>query len=515
MHTASKNKKIITDNKTQVVEAGVIDKKISLDWDVLDAMIQFRPSKEFLADYFGVSHDTIERRIKEKHGLTYNQYKNKKSEFLKLSLRQKVIEQALGGNPYMLQYACEKLRVFEDQSEDAIEYRVKSFTEFCEVSGYPAPFEKQIEMMDFMINGDKPRLLLGSRGYGKTDYGPILGLAYKIYCDKDFTALIVTKSDERNASILNEISKALEANGIHREKENTECIRVVGLHGKDNSVSAITVGSKSVRGRHPKLILMDDPVTEDDTSDATRRKVKKLYNELNKLCANICIIGQPVHKADLYQELRGILKKMEVPYGTIPELDHDIEAQRLSGVSEESIQASYFLNVVSENPSPFEGVNYIDAMPQTNSVAFIDPSFEGGDYTALSVLTGHFQNVAVQGHVYKKAWNHCLDDMCQRMIELKVKKVCFEVNSLGDQPLIMLRNILSQHGISVVGKKSNHNKHARIMNAGVFAKNIFLSKKSDKLYVEQVTQYEYKAKYDDAPDSLASLLEWVGLVRGR
>jgi hypothetical protein len=44
---------------------------------------------------------------------------------------------------------------------------------------------------------------------------------------------------------------------------------------------------------------------------------------------------------------------------------------------------------------------------------------------------------------------------------------------------------------------------------------IHLSKESDSQYLDQVVQYEYKAKHDDAPDSLASCLQWIGLIRGK
>jgi hypothetical protein len=42
-----------------------------------------------------------------------------------------------------------------------------------------------------------------------------------------------------------------------------------------------------------------------------------------------------------------------------------------------------------------------------------------------------------------------------------------------------------------------------------------LSKESDTTYTNQVVQYEYKATNDDAPDSLATGLEWIGLIKGK
>src|SRR5690606_5292554 len=154
------------------------------------------------------------------------------------------------------------------------------------------------------------RMILGARGYGKTDYVVILGMAYSIYLDHQDSFLLVTKSTERNSAILAETAKALRANGVERERESAQTVRVSGLMGKDHSVSAITIGASSIRGRHPKKIIMDDPVTEDDVSEATRKRVQRVYNELSKLTDNILIIGQPVHKFDLYETLRPLLNRM-------------------------------------------------------------------------------------------------------------------------------------------------------------------------------------------------------------
>lgn len=390
----------------------------------------------------------------------------------------------------------------------------RSFEEFCTIASYNAPYPKQVEMRKFGIDSQGSRMILGSRGYGKTDYVVILGVAYKLYLNQAFTVLLVTKSRERNAAMLKEISNACKANGMAFEKENSNSLRVAGLKGKDHSVSAVTIKTVTLRGRHPKLVIMDDPVTEDDVSEATRMHVKRVYNEINKLCPDILIIGQPAHKYDLYADLRGLLKTMEVPHGTIPELDHDLEAQRLAGVDEASIQASYFLKVMSEGTTPFDNVKYIDKFPiGDTAVAFIDPSFEGGDYTAMSIIHAYGQGVAVVGFTFKKAWNHCLDEIAPILTRFKVKKLCFETNSLGDQPLEILRKIFVNVGVQ--GRKSNTNKHSRIMAAGSFAHMIHLSRESDKIYLDQVVKYEYNANNDDAPDSLASCLQWIGLVRGK
>lgn len=402
-----------------------------------------------------------------------------------------------------------------------------TFEEFCVIAGYPKPYPQQVDMMNFAIKRTETRLLLGARGYGKTDYCSVLGVAYEIYeehiayCNGEATQvestnLIISKSQTRNASMMQAIANILEANGVELEKKNTSVIRVKGLVGKDHSVESITIKS-SLRGRHPKRIICDDIVTEEDTSDAMRTLVSKKYSEAYKLTSNICIIGQPAHTFDLYADLRPILCKLEVPHGSIPELDADLEAMKLAGVDERSIQMSYHLQVPADSDNALSKVQFVDSYQLSagnQSVAFIDPSFEGGDYTAMTVLTRYFDGVMVEGYVWKKAWNHVIDEMAAKMKALRVAKVCIETNALGDQPVSLLRAAVP-HGVGVVGKKSLGNKHARIMAAGVFAKQIHLSKRSDKIYIDQVVKYEYKAQHDDAPDSLASCLEWVGLIQGQ
>jgi len=494
--------------------------RIAINWSEFDKLCNIHCTLVELAEWFGCSEDTIERAVRREHKLSFAEYYKRKSSRGKISLRRKMFETAQSGNVIMMIWLSKNWLGFRDKPEEEppppllISSSQKiSFTEFCINAGYPKPFPKQIEMMEFGIRSKGARLLLGSRGYGKTDYVVILGIAYEIYLDPSYTALIVTKSKERNTAMLGEISKALLVNGVSLQKQNASTVRVSGLVGKDNSVSALTVGATSFRGRHPKISVMDDPVTEEDVSEATRKKVQHKYNEISKLCSDVLIIGQPVHKFDLYETLRPILKKMEVPHGSIPELDHDLEAQRLAGVSEESIQASYFLKVMSEGTTPFDNIQYLEEFPPGgSSVAFIDPS-DGGNDTAVSIFKQYMQGIAVMGFTWKRAWNHCLDDLDKEFKKYGVAKLCFETNKHGLQPLDVLRKAFPM--IGVVGRSSNSSKHSRIMAAGVYAHMIFLSKKSMRSYIDQVVKYEYGAKTDDAPDSLATGLEWIGLIRGK
>ncbi len=413
---------------------------------------------------------------------------------------------------------------FEQAASKIVDLSPVEFDEFIERAKYPKAYPAQLDMAEFAFGElNEPRMILGSRGYGKTDYVTILRAAYCVYLDsftdtKEDSILIITKSDKRNQAIVREIFKACSLNGVEFDQANASTLRIVGHRGKDASVETLPLGATGFRGRHPKRVIMDDPVTEEDTSAAARKRAKDVYDEVYKLCKNIVLIGQPVHMIDLYQQLRVLIKKKEYPWGTIPELDTDLDAAKLAGVSAKSIEASYHLKILSDGEMPFEKVKVLQEWPAGDALAFLDPSFTGGDYSGLTILRGHFDGVAVMGKAWKRAWNHCLDGddgLVAACVKYGVKRLGVECNSLGDMPLVLLREKLGAHGIGVVGKISNGAKHSRIMAAGVYAENIHLCVESDPDYKKQVIAYEYGADFDDAPDSLASCLEMCGLIRGK
>lgn len=503
-------------------------KPLTINWDEFDKLVSYQCTQREIADFFGVSVDLLEDVCLRERGEKLADIWAKRRSFGKVRLRKAqfdMVERGGAGAATMAIYLDKKIFPEERfdvppplpplaQSTLAVGLGKKTFAEFCVEARYPAPFPMQEKMRAFGFDETDPRLLLGARGYGKTDYVTILGTAYDVYLHGiESTNLIISKSKTRNTAMLAEIASALKSNGVELEKENSSCLRIAGLVGKDHSVEAITIKT-SMRGRHPRRVIMDDPVTEEDVSEAMRKLVKAKYNEIMKLCANVVVIGQPAHQFDLYQELRPILKKMELTHGAIPELDHDLDAQRLAGVDEKSIQASYFLKIINDGTTPFQNVKFLDAFPAGDSVAFIDPS-DGGDYTAVSIVKAYMDGVAVQGHAWKKAWYHTLDDLVPILQKRGVRRVCFETNSTGKQPIGQLQTLLGPLGIGVVGKASDTNKHSCIMSAGSYAHLIHLSRESDRVFIDQVVQYEAKAKHDDCPDSLARCLEWLGLIRGK
>jgi hypothetical protein len=504
-----------------------------LDPDAIRLLVSRGAKITEIADLYGVNSDTVHNN--------YSAEIVKGKADLKTNLRQWQLDAARQGNSALLiwlgkQYLGQTdsaidehllnaikaagltkedlIQLIQNKDKLAINAKKKSFEEFCEAAGYPKPYPKQLEMLDFSITEDSPRLLLGARAYGKTNYVTVLGVAYDVYLHGTNTSnLIITKSKTRNSAIMLEIATALNNNGVSLEMQNSSCIRYPGLIGKDHSVEAITVKT-SMRGRHPKRIIMDDIVTDEDTSEAMRLLVKKKYDESYNLCKNIVILGQPSHAYDLYAELRPQIKKMEVPWGSIPELDADLEAMKLAGINPAAIEMNFHLRVPKTGALPFEDIKYLDAFPPGEStIAFVDPAFEGIDYTAMTIIRAYLGGVAIVGFCWRKSWNTCVDDIVAGIKKYNVKRLAFETNALGEMPIDMLRQVVPK-STGVIGLKSNGNKHSRICAAGAHSHLLHLSKESHKEYIRQIAQYEFRAKADDSPDSLASCLRWAGLIRG-
>lgn len=408
---------------------------------------------------------------------------------------------------------------------------VLSFADFCEACAYPRPFEKQVEMMKFAFE-DGAKLELGARGYGKTDYVVICGIAYMLYINRAFTFLVMTKEERRGKDIAGEVARCLECVGLRLDVRRSDQITLAGHAKKDPNLVALPLRSKSLRGRHPDFILCDDLITPDDVSEAERSKVEAVVAELFKLTKNICLIGQPAHAKDIYAAWRrrkGV-KQMLIPYGTIPQLDHDLEAQRAAGVSEASIQASYFLEISEAERMPFDKVQVVDYFPRGGCAGFVDPAREGSDFTAFAFGAMNFDNFVVGGFIWPKEWDFCIEDMQKIMQAYQIEKFAFETNGLGTHPVRMLReagaNVRGWNSTQTAsGQGAGMGKHGRIINAAMFREHIKLSTfippqirtpqlaAANEAFIKQVLDYEYKARHDDAPDALANLLMYLNIVR--
>lgn len=399
------------------------------------------------------------------------------------------------------------------------------YPEFMERAGYPRPYPLQVKMKEYFF--DEPwttpvKMLLATRYYGKTDYISIGGSAYAIYKDEKYETLLVTKLASRGKEYLGEIRRCLVANNVHVTSKGNSRVIVSGHIGKEPNAFALSIKSTGLRSRHPRdITFLEDIVTPTDCSAKERAKVFQGYEELLKVSKKVGIVGQPVHALDMYQLLRKKVPTLEIRYGAIPELDADLDAMRAAGVSEKSIQASYFLNIEDSLDMPFLKTSIVYTFPSGTSVMVVDPAKKGGgnnDYTAIVCGRMHFDKFVMVGFAYRKAWHNCLDEM--RIISDMFNAECmyFETNFSGQDPVDKINDL----GMPCYGFDSKGNKHGRIMRMAPHVAYTSLVKvnidkglnEANETFIDLYTHYEYNAEKDDPPDAASSLMEKVGLIYG-
>lgn len=88
-----------------------------LDWSKLDAVLQYGASLKDCAAIMDCSEDTVEKRIKEKHGILFTEYRSKRMTGVKYTLIQKAIDMAKNGNVTMMIFALKNLCGWSDKQE--------------------------------------------------------------------------------------------------------------------------------------------------------------------------------------------------------------------------------------------------------------------------------------------------------------------------------------------------------------------------------------------------------------
>ena len=93
----------MSDHKEDIKEPKVMGRpKIEINWDQFNKLCGLQCTQLEIASYFDCSEDTIERRVKEVHGVTFAVYFAQKRGAGKIALRRKQYEAALAGNVTLL-----------------------------------------------------------------------------------------------------------------------------------------------------------------------------------------------------------------------------------------------------------------------------------------------------------------------------------------------------------------------------------------------------------------------------
>ena len=94
---------------------------IEFDWHTLDKFLAYRASLADCAELMNCSEDTITRRIKEEHGVTFAVYRDKKMAKTRVKLVETALHLATKGNVTMLIFSLKNLCGWTDRYEDVSE----------------------------------------------------------------------------------------------------------------------------------------------------------------------------------------------------------------------------------------------------------------------------------------------------------------------------------------------------------------------------------------------------------
>lgn len=86
-----------------------------IDMERLATLMRFKPRLEDCAAFFKVSNDTIERRIRDEHGITYAEFREQNMVHTRFALVQAALRKATNGDNVMLIFCLKNICGWKDQ----------------------------------------------------------------------------------------------------------------------------------------------------------------------------------------------------------------------------------------------------------------------------------------------------------------------------------------------------------------------------------------------------------------
>lgn len=392
------------------------------------------------------------------------------------------------------------------------------------------------------VFGDKATkymVLKGGRGSGKT----FAAVAFLIeesfnpdYKDSTFLFLreIQKSIDESVYSVIVDLIKQAGLDFCFKVLK-TEIVNIKS--GVKFSFTGVrTTGGKSafsqankLKGKHKVKYIMGD-----EAQDFTEESLNVLFPTVNR-GGKIKLYHQPLGKVEEIKVDTRFIFCMNPNFTSDPviakvqnmdnsiilhvnifDLPLEFQDPQLIAQAEQERNDVYFGHVWLGEPHhkisgyPFAQVKQERSNKSFTSIAFLDPSFSGGDYTALTFLGFDGNQLYCWGMTYKQAWNTVIDEIIEQLKEYDPEEFWYESNSLGTVP----QDLFSERGIDALAKHSSGNKHNRIYKVAHYSahRTTMLVNRCNQHYIKNVLEYNEDAENDDAPDSLASACIVSGVV---
>jgi hypothetical protein len=164
-----------------------------INWDEFDKLVAYQCTQQEIADFFDVDIKTLDAACIRERGEKLSVVWDKKKKAGRVKLKKAQFRIAESNHPAAATMAIFLGKALLNQSDQPIDKEIletiqnlgisrdealdilrgaaerqlakdkkKTFSEFCEKAGYPLPFDKQVEMVQFGMGESVPRLLLGA-----------------------------------------------------------------------------------------------------------------------------------------------------------------------------------------------------------------------------------------------------------------------------------------------------------------------------------------------------------------
>jgi hypothetical protein len=375
------------------------------------------------------------------------------------------------------------------------------------------------EWMRIMAFGKEDATIQAFRGSGKTTcVAGSLALIMVLYPNLRIAFMRKTDSDVKE--VIAQVRKMLESEDTRAISLAIWGVQVVLTTSTQNELSTNLTndprGSSqltgmgvngSLTGKHYDVIFTDDIVNlKDRTSRAEREHTKSVYMELQNIKnrgGRIVNTMTPWHVDDAGSLMP---KPMKWDYTTMPEVMTDDDAKHIKERMTPSLwAANYELRFI-----PSDDVIFTD--PQTGAPTemveqgecHVDAAYYGEDFTAFTAINKHDGKLYVYGRMWRKHVQDCAPMIMDDYKRMMLGRMHMETNADKGYSAKDFRNL----GARVMTYAEKMNKHVKIVTYLKAAwPDVVFVEGTDKAYIDQVCDYTEDAEHDDAPDSLASLVQ--------
>ena len=169
----------------------------------------------------------------------------------------------------------------------------------------------------------------------------------------------------------------------------------------------------------------------------------------------------------------------------------------------------------------FTNLSYWNEFPdRLPMVMAVDPSEGKNDFASFSIGAKYKDGCLLrEGHILKIDHSKMIDFIISKIREFpNIVEIVIEENLFKQMGTDLLKQRLMRLGLArrIIGVKNTKNKHLRIMVMEPYINGgRILFNKNSVAYNKQIEDYHYKAKHDDAPDSLEMLLNRLQIIKNR